>query len=321
MAELFKRAGVNASQLTRSQQRQVPNSPSLDSDILSNSAIPSSVAEFDGDGSGWVIFSPQIPVNELHDPLEHIEPLDLSKSNSTVISPPQEEHGLDASLQIPFHNGEGNFQNQSGSRLDLFERVNAWRMEQSAILDEDLGASSPRPSLQRQGTVWQKLKQNSVWGLGRYLAWDDEALDALFNKDYGIRQRQQDQRNSESHRSTHLSRARMHGPPFWEDRIQQHTLYRDRPNGKTNPGLLVAILSRSLLWSRSLDLFAERQRDNRNSLRGSPSPLHAVVHPEHSYHLDVIQRSIATLSSTIAGAPWSDTWDTGTSTSLGVAAA
>lgn len=137
---------------------------------------------------------------------------------------PQEDYRRNAALHIPFHNGQGNFQNRPDSRLDLFEHVNTWRMEQSAIIDECFSASSPKPLFNNQESVWRKLKQNAAWGVGKYLTWDDEALDALFNKDHGLRKQHQHQISSENHRRTHLSRARVYGPPSWKDRVMQHML-------------------------------------------------------------------------------------------------
>lgn len=340
MSERYPRTGVSGVVRPAANKRQ-HGIESLDSDILSASAIPSNPAHERNIDSEWVIFSPQIEEEELSSLCQQ----DIADICPNEVAPPEhassDSHkraigdtngGGGGTLELPTHNGLGSFSVAPYARRDLIERINAWRIEQSQYFfgDGELNHTSPFDSIvepssnDRHSTsrsVWSKIKESAK----QCIDWDEVTIDALFAREFpkGING-PSGASAGKSHEigvnvitdgstelggrfndRAYLQRARQNGPPGWE----QHLL-GEQPSLQ-HTGFLVSLLARLFLGSFTQNL----ERNPSASMNSSMSSMCRSFSDgyEHSYHLHAIHNSISNLSSSMVGMPWSDTWDSASS--------
>jgi len=239
--------------------------------------------------SGSVLHSTESPIDAstwvLFSPQASPSNAFPAESTETLECMDQENSFLSSSshpLELPSHNGAGSFI-EPGSKLELFDRINSWRKEQF-----ELQASSESFVPHKKPSTWQRLRDATSNGLHDLFDWDDRTIDALFSKDFGPPERSV---------LYHLPRAREYGPRGWEDKMTRHAQWRS-----SDSGLILTLIARILAWSQE-----------KHSSRGI-----AQKDPGHSYHFAEIQGCIASVTS--GDVPWSDIWETSTS-SVGMVAA
>lgn len=306
---------------------------SLDSDILSASAHPSNHALERNNDSEWVIFSPQIEEEELsslcQQDIADICPNEPAAADNEPSDSHKRAMGDGGPLELPTHNGMGSFSVAPYARRDLFERINAWRIEQSQYFfgDGELSSTSPFDNIVEPNNNEHSSNNNSVWSKIKHSAkqcidWDEVTIDALIAREFpkGINATpgssdavfdetgvnvigdESVKQGSRFNDRAYFQRAKQNGPPGWE-----HHILGDQPS-LAQSSFLLSLLARIFLRSFTQNLDRNPTGTSMNSSMRSVCRSFSDGY-EHSYHLHAIHNSLSNLSSSMVGMPWSDTWD------------
>lgn len=199
----------------------------------------------------WTVFSPHMTevTSGVESEIGDIQLLDEEQRLESLLDPIQDSEGTSTPLAFPSHNGTGSFL-WAGS--ELADRVNAWRLDQSQLVIQELqrleqkffwspGGVGDHDSrnIVHDITADKKKPQGSIWDrfVQDVMGFNDQVLEMLFGDRYFEESQQEDcnqesfQQDTTSHRQdgtagvnadstfVHYNQAVDMGPPGWQDRI------------------------------------------------------------------------------------------------------
>jgi hypothetical protein len=193
----------------------------------------------------WTVFSPQMTevTSGLESEMDDITQ-DEQQIGDDLLGSGENSQGTSTPLAFPTHNGSGSFFS-AGS--ELADRVNAWRLDQSQLVLQELQRleqkffwspsgleqSTNNESIPVQRTSQIKGKnESSLWDrfVQDFIGFNDQVMEMLFGDRYfeEVPEELPSDHNLESIETSfvHYNQALKMGPPGWQDRIIQGVLDR-----------------------------------------------------------------------------------------------